>query len=172
MNTQQALENGRNGLLVERRNITEICETLQRLSKRSEARAQEVDEHARRIGDFIHNARMVAGEEPQQQAALAQARNDAKAALGPMFARDLWRELSYASETIETEMWAIEIDTYVAIVSWLFDRPTNEPVLVVKENVVLALATTRTILELFPALAEHLGIEATETTEKTEGEGA
>lgn len=155
----QTLETAQRTLLNEKITITGMVDTVGSIQRQLQERAAEVDEHARRMGDFIFSARQVAGEEPAQQERLAQARNDAKGALAPMLARDLWRELAEACESIGGTPTVNERDTYLSIVAWLFERPI-EPLdgsEIQLGNCVPHLKTTKLIADLFPIIGEYIG---------------
>jgi hypothetical protein len=147
------LEQAHQYLLSEKMNIVGTCESIARLHKAMHERAAEVDEHAARVGAFVFQARQAAADTPQQREALAQVRSDAKTALAPIFARDLWRELSETCKGIGCEPSANERDVYLAAVAWLFDRPLNDAPEIEIGNCIPQLTNAHYMADLFPPLA-------------------
>lgn len=161
MNTQK-LEQARQSLLGEKMNIVGTCESIARLHKAMHERAAEVDEHAARVGAFVFQARQAAAEEPQTKAALLQARADAKTALAPIFARDLWRELVETNQAMGSEPTVNEQEVYLAAVAWLFDRPLNEAPSIGPGNCIPQLESARYMADLFEPLAILFGLDKPE----------
>jgi hypothetical protein len=153
------LEQAHQYLLNEKASIVGTCESIANLHKAMHERAAEVDEHAARVGAFVFQARIAAADTPQQREALAQVRNDAKAALAPMFARDLWRQLSGTCDDIGTEPSINEREVYLAAVAWLFDSPLNDAPAIELGNCIPHTKAAQDMADLFPPLAILFGLD-------------
>jgi hypothetical protein len=153
------LEEAAKSLNADRVSITGSIESVERILETLKARAAEVDEHARRMGDFIFQARERAGDEPRTKEAITQARSDAGAALGPILARDLWREMVETCESIGSTPNENDRGVYLEVIGYLFGRPTNDPAYEVNVgNVIPALPTAQVIAHFWPSMGAYLGL--------------
>lgn len=153
------LEDAAKSLNADHMSITGSIESIERILGTLKARAAEVDEHARRMGDFIFQARQRAGDEPRTKEAIAQARSDAGAALGPILARDLWREMVETCDSIGAVPNKNDLGVYLEVIGYLFGRPTDAPAYEVNTgNVIPALPTASVIAHFWPSIGAYLGL--------------
>lgn len=153
------LEDAAKSLNADRVSIIGSIEAIERILETLKTRAAEVDEHARRMGDFIFQARERASDDPRTKEAIEQARSNAGAALGPILARDLWWEMVETCDSIGGTPNENDIGVYLEVIGYLFGRPVNAPAFEVQTgNVIPALPTASVIANLWPSMGAYLGL--------------